>query len=123
MGWNTRGLADRGAVRCQIAGQGTLEDPEILQRNPGERLGRNAKILGQHFGRRMGEPVRHQQRIELAGIAVVEADHKFAAVRAETLQRMRLAGREIPEVALIDVRNVWPAHRRREPSRGNCRRS
>jgi hypothetical protein len=89
---------------------GALEDPEILQRNLGERLGRNAKILGEHLGRRMGEPVRHQQRIELAGIAVVKADHKFAAVRAEALQRMRLACRKIPEVALIDVRDVGPAH-------------
>src|SRR5215510_7802485 len=110
MRWNAPGFADRSTVRCQIAGQGTLEDPEVLQRDLGECLGGNAKILGEHLGRRMSEPVRYQQRIELAGVAVVEADHKFAAVRAETLERMRLACREIPEVALVDVSDVWPAH-------------
>src|SRR5258705_13166467 len=100
-----------GAVRGQIAGQGALEDPEILQWNLGERLSRNTKILGEHFGRCMGEPVGHQQRVELAGVAVVKTDHKFTAVRAEALQRMRLACREIPEVALMDVRYEGTAHR------------
>src|SRR5271167_284978 len=110
MRWNAGVFADRGAVRCQIAGQRTLEDPEVLQRNLGEGLGRNAKILGKHFGRRMSEPVGHQQRIELAGVTIVKADHKFTAVRSETLQRMRLARWEVPEVALVDIRDVWPAH-------------
>jgi hypothetical protein len=103
-------LLTAGAVRCQIAGQGPLEDPEILQRNLGERLGWNAKILGEHLGRGVGEPVRHQQRIEFVGVAVVEADHELTAVRAEPLQRMRLACREIPQVALINVSDVGPAH-------------
>ena len=85
MGPGDRGFADCSAVCCQIAGQGTLKDPEILQRDLCECLGRNAKILGKHLGRGMGEPVRDQQRIELAGIAVIKADHKFAAIRAETL--------------------------------------
>jgi hypothetical protein len=39
------GFADRGAIRRQIAGQGTLKDPEILQRDLGERLGRPPKFL------------------------------------------------------------------------------
>ena len=60
MGWNVPGFADRSAVGCQIARQNTLEDPEILQGNLGERLGWNAKILGKHFGRRMSEPIGDQ---------------------------------------------------------------
>src|SRR5882724_10298219 len=110
MGWNGPGFPDGDTVRRQIAGQRSLKDPEILQRNPGERLRWNAEILGKHLGRGMGEPVRHQQRIELAGIAIVKADHKFATVRAEALQRMRLACREIPEVTLLNVRNIWSAY-------------
>src|SRR6267142_5928793 len=94
MRWTIFALVDCGAVRRQIAGQGPLEDPEILQRNLSERLGRNAKILGKHLGRGVGEPVRHQQRIEFVGVAVVEADHELTTVRAEPLQRMRLACRE-----------------------------
>src|SRR5947209_8196695 len=58
----------------------------------------------------MGEPVGHEQRVELACVAVVKADDKFTTVRAETLQRMWQAGREIPEVARIDIGNVWPPH-------------
>src|SRR5207253_1124255 len=86
-----------------------LEDQEILQRDLGEHLSRNAKILGKHLWRRMGEPVRYQQRVELAGIAIVEADHKFATVGPEALQRMRLASRKIPEVTLVNVGNKRPA--------------
>ena len=54
------GFADDSAVRFQVARQRALEDPEILQRNLGECLGRNAKILGKDLGGRMGEPIRHQ---------------------------------------------------------------
>jgi hypothetical protein len=110
MGWNAPGFADRRAIRRQIARQGTLKDPEIMQRDLGERLGRHAEILGKHLGRRMGEPVRQQQRVELAGVTVVKADHEFAAVRAETLQRMRLACGKIPEITFIDIRNIGAAH-------------
>src|ERR1700730_12259886 len=109
MGGNAPGLAYCCSVRCQVARQLALEDPEILQRYLGESLGRNAKIFGEHLGRRMGEPVGHQQRIEFAGVAVIKADHKFATVRAETLQRMRLACRKIPEVSFAYVGDVWPA--------------
>jgi hypothetical protein len=52
---------------------------------------------------RLGEPVGQQQHIELAGVAVVEADHEFAAVGTEPLQRMRLACRKIPEAALVAI--------------------
>src|SRR5262245_10337478 len=58
----------------------------------------------------MGEPVRYQQRIELTGVSIIKADHKLAAVWAEALQGMRLACREIPEVAFVDIGNIWPAH-------------
>ena len=57
----------------------------------------------------MGEPVRQQQRVELAGVTVVKADHEFAAVRAETLQRMRLAcGKYQRSPSLIS--NIGAAH-------------
>jgi hypothetical protein len=35
------------------------EDPEIVKRNLRECPNRNSKILGENFGRRVGEPVRH----------------------------------------------------------------
>src|SRR3981189_3282142 len=57
----------------------------------------------------MGEPIRNQQGVKPPGLAVVKADHKFATVWAETLQRMRLACRKIPQITLVNVRDVWPA--------------
>ena len=102
---------DGRAVCGQIAGHGALEDPEIVQRDLCEGFGRHTEVLGQHFGRRVGEPVRHQQRIEFAGVAVVEADHEFAAVRAKSLQGMRRTRRKVPEVAGLDVGDVGAALR------------
>ena len=81
----------------------------LLQRNLRECLCRNAEILGQHRGRRVSKPIRYQQCVEFVGVAVVEANDEFTAVRAESLQRMRSAGGKIPEVALVDVRNIRPA--------------
>src|SRR5206468_11781996 len=98
MGRHASGFADGSGIGCQIAGHLSLEDPEILQRDSRESLSRHAKILGEYLGRRMGEPVGHKQRVELAGVTVVEADHEFASVRTEALQRMRLTRREIPEI-------------------------
>ena len=59
----------------------------------------------------MGKPVSHQQCVELARRAVIEADNKFATVRSKTLQRMRIAGGEVPDIALFDVGNIGAAHR------------
>src|SRR2546430_5435981 len=106
---NASAFTDGSSIRRQIAGHLSLEDPAILQRDSRESLSRYGKILGEHLGRRMGEPVGHEQRVKLAGVTVVEADHEFAAVRAEALQRMRLTRREIPEITLIDIGNVGPA--------------
>jgi hypothetical protein len=39
----------------------------------------------------------------------IEAYHELAAVRAEPLQRMRQAGREIPKIALLDVGDIGSA--------------
>lgn len=88
--------APRHVLRCfAISGEGAghlaLEDPEIVQRNVREGIGRDAEVLCQNFRRRMYEPIRDKQRIEFVGMAVVEADHELAAVGPESLQRMRRA--------------------------------
>ena len=59
----------------------------------------------------MGKPISHQQCVELARRAVIEADDEFATVRPEALQRMRVAGRKIPDVAFLDVGNIGAADR------------
>jgi hypothetical protein len=59
----------------------------------------------------MGKPIGHQQSVELARCAVIEADNKFATVRSEALQRMRITGRKIPDIALLDVGNIGAAQR------------
>jgi hypothetical protein len=54
----------------------------------------------------MSKPIGHQQGVELARRAAIEADNKFTAVRSQTLQRMWVAGRKIPDIALLHVGNV-----------------
>ncbi len=103
--------AHRFAVSGQVARQMTLEDVEVTQRNPRKRSGWNPEVLGQNVRRRVGEPVRQEERRELRGMAFVEAQEELAAVRREPLQRVRKAGREIPQVTLFHVRDIGAAGR------------
>src|SRR5258705_3767230 len=99
--WLRASSAHGCEVRGQIAGQLALEDVEVGKRDILERVDGNAEILGEDIRRRMREPFRYQQGGELGGLAFIETDNEFAAVRAEPLQRMRQAGGEIPEVAFL----------------------
>src|SRR5439155_4795999 len=89
------GSAHRRAVSGQVAGNLSLEDPQIVQWNFSECLSRHAEIFGKSAGRHMSHPVRHQKGVELACCAVIKADDELAPVGAESLQRMRITGREI----------------------------
>src|SRR5579872_612762 len=59
----------------------------------------------------MGKPISHQQSVELTRRAVIEADNKLATVRSETLEGMRVTGRKIPDITLLNVGNIWTACR------------
>src|SRR5882724_12652414 len=48
-------------------------------------------------------PIRDQESLEFIEIAVIEDQQKLAAVRAQTLNRMRHSWWEEPKVALTDV--------------------
>ena len=67
----------------------------------------HAEVLGQHVGRCMRDPVGHEQRVALGLLAVVEGEDELGALGTEALQRVRQAGREEPEVALLDVLDAW----------------
>ena len=88
--------ASRSAIGREIARLRALEDPEIVERNVPEDLFGHAEVLGEHVGRRMRDPVRHEQRIALGLPAVVEGEDELGAIGAEALQRVRQAGREKP---------------------------
>ena len=94
----------------KVTGYFALKYPEIVQGDIREGLGRHSEILGKNGGRRMREPIRHQQGVELACIAIIEADDEFASIRAEPLQGMGVAGREIPNVSLFHVGDIRLAH-------------
>ena len=64
---------------------------------------RHAEVLGQHFRRRVHHPVAEQEGVVLAEGAVVEHQEELAAVRAEALDGVRQAGREVPQVADPEV--------------------
>ena len=51
----------------------------------------------------MGEPVGDQERLILVEVAVVEDEQELATVALQSLERVRDAGREVPDVALADI--------------------
>ncbi len=65
----------------------------------------------------MLEPVAQQEGIVLVELAVVEHQKELAAIRAETLNGMRNARREVPQIANPDVVDEVSALRvdRRDP--------
>jgi hypothetical protein len=68
-----------------------------------ERRGRNAEVLGKHLAWRVLEPIAKQKGIVFIELAVIEDQKEFAAIRIETLDRMRHTRWEIPEVADADI--------------------
>jgi hypothetical protein len=80
-----------------------------VQRNFRKRIGGNGEVLRQDLRRRVGEPVRQEQGIELRRLSVVEREDELAAVRAEPLQRVRQACGKIPEIAFLHVGHISSA--------------
>ena len=102
---------DRLLVLLERWRQRRLENVASVRRDGLERVERilcHAPILGQHFGRGVDHPVGQERGVVLGESAVVEHQKEFASVRSESLQRVRHAGREVPEVARCHV-----AHKRR----------
>jgi hypothetical protein len=86
-----------------------LEDPEIFERNVLERVGGYAEVGGQYVGRCVSDPVGEQQRVEFGRHAVIEREQEFSPACADTLQRVRQPGREVPEIASLHILNRRPA--------------
>jgi len=80
-----------------------------------EQRRRNTEIFAEHFGRRVLEPIGDQEGVVLVKISVVEYQKEFTTVRTETLDGMRNAGGEIPQISDTNVINEIP------PLRIDCR--
>ena len=63
----------------------------------------HAKVLAQHLGRHVLEPVAQQECIVLVEVAIVENQQEFTSVGTEALDRMWNAAGEIPEISDSDV--------------------
>lgn len=68
------------------------------------RLGKTL-ILGEHFARSVASPVRAQSGIALRELAIVEDEQELAASGSQTLNRVRNAGGEEPEITRCDIVN------------------
>ncbi len=90
-------------VRGEWAGDVRLEDPEFLFRDARERALGHAEILGEYVFRSMGEPIGEQEGLFLREVAVVEDEQELAPVPLQSLDRVRDAGPEVPEVAFAYV--------------------
>jgi hypothetical protein len=87
-------------VRAERTGNIRLEDVELLRvRRVSQQIGGHAEILGKNLGRHVLEPVTDEKRAVLIEAAAIEHQQKFAAIGTETLDAMRHAGWEIPEIA------------------------
>src|SRR5262245_54445726 len=68
-----------------------------------EKRGRYAKVLAEHLGGNVLEPVGDQERVFFVKVAIVKRQKEFAAVRIETLDRVRNPRREKPKVTHAHV--------------------
>src|ERR1700757_76203 len=68
-----------------------------------EEGSRDAKVLGEHVGRYVLEPVGDQEGIVFVEVAIVEDQKEFATVRIETLDRVWNPRWEKPEIADPDI--------------------
>src|SRR5258706_2016749 len=84
----------------QRGGDRGLEDIKLawIRRMSEQGCGR-AKVLAEHFGRGVLEPVAQQEGVVLVEVSIVENQQEFTSVGTETLNRMGNAAREIPEIA------------------------
>ena len=76
-----------------------------------EGLGWDLEILGQDPRRDVRDKIGHQQSIELRCSSFIEGKDKFGAVLADALQRMRITGRENPQLAFVDIGHISLPHR------------
>ena len=117
-GERLRRKALRSLHRRLVRGEGArllaLEDVKLIERDLRKRISRNPEIRGQYVRRRMRKPVRDQQGVVFGRFAIVETKEELAPIRPQSLQRMRQAGREIPNIALFLRRRRRPGPFRRE---------
>src|SRR5258708_23834011 len=91
-------------VRAERSRNGSREDVALARvgRMP-EKGGCDAKVLGEHLGRYVLEPVRDQEGIVFVEVAIVKDQKEFATVRIETLDRVWNPRWEVPEIADPDI--------------------
>lgn len=80
-----------------------------MQRDILEALGWHCEVHGKNFRRCVCHPFVDEQRVVFRRVAVVEAEDELAAVLADTLQRVRQAGGEVPQASLVHVLDVGAA--------------
>src|SRR5260370_15270205 len=87
-------------VFTQRGGDRGLEDIKLawIRRMSEQGCGR-AKVLAEHFGRGVLEPVAQQEGVVLVEVSIVEDQQEFTSVGAQALNRMWNAAGKIPEIA------------------------
>ena len=90
-------------IRGERAGHLRLEDVELLLGDVGEGAFGHAEVLREDLFRDVGQKVRDQEGQILVEGAVVEDEQELATVPLQSLERVRDAAREVPDVALADI--------------------
>lgn len=63
----------------------------------------DTEVLGENRLWRAADPVGEQEGGVFREVAVVEDEEKLGAIGAQTLQRVRVAGWKVPQVALLKI--------------------
>ena len=99
------GTGPAPATRSAASGPGTFDwkMKSSFVGDVGEGALGHAEVLGQDLFRSVGEPVGERERVIFAEVAVVEDEQELAAVALKSLDRVRDAGREVPQVPFADI--------------------
>lgn len=95
-------LASRSLVR-DGARFGALEDVLLFLGEVVEELGGEMEVFGNNGLWCVGKPIGQDEGGLLRKATVIKNEKKFGTVLTETLERMRYAAGEVPEIALLEV--------------------
>ncbi len=91
------------AIGLQRPRHRSWKDVPSFGRQWGKSRGRDAEVLCQHLWWRVPDPVCQQHRLVFVEASIVKHQQEFAAVRSQSLDRVRVPRWKIPDIALLNV--------------------
>ena len=103
MGDGAEGASGDALILGKRAGNVGLKNKLFSLRHLGQGGLGDAEIFGDDVRGRVRHPVGEEDGLVFGKVAVVEDEHELGAVGRKSLNGVRNAGREVPEIAFFDV--------------------